>query len=130
MKAYAELVILSTTLTPDVLDTVLGLKSDKRWTTGQLRANSTISEKQNGWVIQSCLDRTAPLEEHINHLLDTLRPASSKIKGLSGQACVQFSCVVHAPDVPPLHFDSGVITALSELGASLDIDLYLLSEEP
>jgi hypothetical protein len=86
---------------------------------------TTIQEKLNGWILNSGREKTVSLEEQIRALLDRLEPIKEKIRDALAEDIVEVSCVIYAGSVPALNFDSRVVTDISYLGASLDIDLYL-----
>jgi hypothetical protein len=57
-------------------------------------------------------------------------PYSGKIRNLSAQKNteVQLACAIYwyQESTPPLSFEKDVINAINNLGASLDLDLYML----
>jgi len=59
-------------------------------------------------------------------LLLNLHDAVSIIKNLSENNAVEISCAIYADDIPAFYFDRKVIEGIASLGASLDIDFYLL----
>jgi len=106
----------------------VGLACDKCWHCGDKRARSIIVEKDNGWVLHSGLPKTASLDAHIEALLSKLDPFKESIRFISLADTVELSIVIYAPSPPALNFDSSIINQLTELGASMDIDLYILGE--
>jgi len=50
---------------------------------------------------------------------------ADRIRALSENETVELSCVVYASTPPSLNFDKSVIQQVYQLGASLDIDLYI-----
>lgn len=108
----------------------LGLNSDRSWRVGDKRPHTIIEEDNNGWIINSGRPKATCLEEQVQALLDRVDQCKDAIKVLSRDASVEFSCVVYADTTPALNFGAGIIGRLSELGASLDIDLYLPTGSP
>ncbi len=104
---------------------MLGLACDKSWRIGDKRAHTIIDEKNNGWIVNSGLPKTASLEEHMQQLLQRLEPYKDRIKLLSSDDNIEFSCVIYATTMPALNFDNGIVEQLNQFGASLDIDLYV-----
>ena len=108
---------------------MLGLAYDKSWRIGDKRGRSGIIQKNNGWVLTSKVSSSAPLEDHISDLLVRLADHTDAIREISRRDEVELSCVIHAAHPPPLNFSKDLVHNLSQLGASLDIDLYLTGDE-
>jgi hypothetical protein len=64
-------------------------------------------------------------EAHIKELLGRLLVHADRIRVLSENETVELSCVVYASTPPSLNFEKSVIQQVCQLGASLDIDLYI-----
>ena len=130
-EVFSELGIFSQTLTPDQVNSILGIKCDKSYLIGDLREHTIIREKKNGWIVRSRLPRSFALEEHVADVLTRVSPAIDKIRHMAEQAdvAVQFGCVIYTRQRPALNFSKEVVATICSLGASIDIDLYLLPEE-
>lgn len=128
-EVIVRLKIVSDLRTPEEITEALGVECSKSWRKGDKRANTVIVEKHNGWLLDSALPRSAPLESHIDSLLKRLSPHVEKIKKLSRNDDVELSCVVYASSPPPLNFPKPMIHQLGEMGASLDVDLYVMGEK-
>ncbi len=124
-EIIVRLKITSVHITPEEITEKLGISCDNSWRLGDKRKKTIIEEKENGWVLDSGLSRSASLENHIDVLLKRLSPHAVTIRLLSQKSKVELSCVCYAATPPALNFSSGIIKRLDELGASLDIDLYL-----
>jgi Domain of unknown function (DUF4279) len=94
-KVYVRLQILSEVRTPEEISRELGVAYDTSWRIGDLRAKTTIAEKQHGWVLNSALPITADLQDHVQDLLARLAPIADRVKALTSNAVVEFSCVVY-----------------------------------
>jgi len=123
---HIRLRILSKQYTPDQLESLIGVKSDRSWLAGELRKNTTIKEKMNGWLIESRLDKCEEIEKHINELFDRVAGHEVEIKKLSSDNKIELLCAVYSAEVPSLYFDKDIVSKISALGANFDIDLYLL----
>ena len=121
--------IISVGRTPEEITDFVGLSCDKSWRIGDKRGKTIIEQKNNGWILESGLAESAPLDMHIEALLQRITPYADRIRSLSSQDTVELSCVVYAAAPPALNFSSCVIGQIGELGASLDIDLYILPDE-
>ena len=121
--------ITSLSRTPEQVTEATGIPCDSSWRIGDKRAKTVIEEKKNGWVLNSALPRSESLETHVERLLERLAPHLDKIRRFSQEDSVELSCVVYAAEPPALNFSRSVIDRLSRLGASLDIDLYLMDDD-
>ena len=123
-----RLKILSHTLTPEAITAIIGLQCDQWWRDGDVRKHTIIIEKNNGWILHSGLPRTVDLDTHVKALLDTLEPVKEAVRGLSITEVVELSVVIYSPSslsFPAISFDAATICRMTELGAGLDIDLYV-----
>lgn len=130
-ESYTTLGIFSHTLTPDQLNSMLGMKCDRGYVVGDVRKPTIIREKENGWIIRSRLPRNAPLEKHVNDMLERVEPIKKIVRQLADQPDVevQFRCVVETSSGNPGMFLSRrQVADICEMGASLDIDTYVLPE--
>ena len=125
-EAIARLKILSTVRTAEEITKTLGIACDRCWRKGDTRAKTSIIEQKNGWILDSGMPRSAALSTQIESLLARLFPRAAEIKLLSRDDEVELSCVVYAASPPALNFTHPILHQLSEMGASLDIDLYIL----
>lgn len=126
---HVALKIRSELLSPSDMEDLIGLKADKSWKTGDFRGKSKIQEKMNGLLIGSRLGKSEDLENHILDLLSRITGHEAAIKKLSSANKVELSCAIYAGQVPALYFEKEVINKIAEIGASFDIDLYLVRSE-
>jgi len=121
-----RLKVTSTSRTPDQITDATGILCDHSWRIGEKREKTILVEKTNGWVLNSKMPKNAPLEVQIEELLERLIVHADRIRVLSEHETVELSCVVYASAPPSLNFNKSVIQRVCQLGASLDIDLYLI----
>ena len=124
-ETIVRLKIISNRQTPEQITDTVGLTCDKSWRIGDKRGKTIIVEKNNGWVLNSSLPKSASLEAHVENLLERLSPCAAKIQMFAEHDDVEFSCVIYAATPPALNFSKVVVQNISLLGASLDVDLYL-----
>ena len=127
-RNYARLVITSEVMTSDEITNIVKLRPDQAWKPGDFRGKTGARHKNDGWVFNSKVPKKSSLEEHVDHLLGTLAPVAAQILSISHKAEVRFSCVVYSATSPPLFFEKGTIAQISALGASFDIDLYIVPD--
>lgn len=125
-EVIVRLVIRSQDLSPEEITSAVGLRCDQSWVSGQRRGPTIILQTDNGWVVGSGLPRTSPLEDHVDSLLRRLAPIAEKVKELSTRNAVEVSVVIYAENEPALSFESRTLNVLAGMGASLDIDLYIM----
>lgn len=124
-ETIVRLKIVSRTRTPEMITAAIGLQCDKGWHTGDTRTHTTIIEKDNGWVLHSGLPRAGDLDAHLKALLDALEPAKEFIQELSVTELVEVSIVIYSSSIPALNVDAASLARIADVGAGLDIDLYL-----
>ena len=127
-ETIVRLKIISKDHTPQNISETVGLQCDESWHRGETRKHTIIIEDDNGWVIHSGLARAASLDEHLDALWKKVEPVKAQIHRLSSRDTVEWSCVVYSTAMPALDFGPAIISRLAELGAGLDIDLYVLPE--
>lgn len=127
-KNIVRLKIRSVSITPEEIESTLMLRADRSWHIGTTRPKTIIREKDNGWLLESALPQHVDLEDHIASLAAKLRPMQEHLQAIARNATIEMSCVIYAEHEPALYFSVDTIQALGELGAGLDIDLYIGAE--
>jgi len=128
-ETIVRLKVLSNDQTPEMVTEATGLQCDRCWHIGDTRPHTTIKEENHGWVLDSGLSKATCLEEQISALLSVIGTRANALKVLSATDTVELSCVIYASAAPALNFDRSVIGKLALLGASLDIDLYIVESD-
>ena len=140
---YATLSIYSKKITAEQITHKLGLAPHKSWIKGNRKVllNRKTGErrilpavhKEHLWELKSKSSSTISLDVPVRQLLIRLKPYSKMIKRLSAQpnVNVQLSGVIYwyQDSTPPLNFKKEILRAINDLGASLDLDLYMLGGE-
>ncbi len=82
------------------------------------------------WTIRSDLPRTALLTEHVQSVLDRLRPAWQQFVeyGRRYDACVEAVIELYEAQGPEVTFSPAVLVPIAELNATFDFDLYCLGD--
>ena len=125
-EIIVRLKVTSASRTPEQISDATGMLCDHSWRIGEKRGKTILVEKTNGWVLNSKMPKNAPLEAHFEELLGRLLVHEDRIRALSEQETVEFSCVIYASAPPSLNFNKSVIQRVCQLGASLDMDLFLM----
>lgn len=84
-----------------------------------------------GISFSSTLANTESIELHIANLLARLEPHVEGIASLADRGCyVQFGCAVYMISAPPIYFSPDQIQQIGRMKAGLDLDLYIMREDP
>jgi hypothetical protein len=113
---------------PDEVTATLGLAPSRSWRTGDLINERMGRRRSTGeWCLSSGLGLDAPLEEHVDAVLRQLRPCWPRLVDLCTRYEAGLNCVVksYGGDRPALPFDKEVVRRCAELGAWIDVDLYV-----
>lgn len=129
-EVKTRLLILGFDCAPAAISEVLGVAPTRTWSTGdRVIPQATKLHSENGWVLRSPSDpeHTTP-EESIRALLASL-PNHSAIEQIRSRGDVQVTCTIYTyKHRPSLFLPPDLMAQLAALGASLDVDIYDLSE--
>ena len=119
--------ILSESLEPKRIQQAVDLEPDKSWKRGDVRKPTLLRERENGWLLESKNVLEYDLEEHLSYIKKTIGGREKVIKELmENQGCeIQVSCVFYCKTPPELNIRNELVTWLSIIGASLDIDVNI-----
>jgi Domain of unknown function (DUF4279) len=129
METIVRIKILSDTLSPEEISRRLRREPDRSWNKGT--ADPKVSRnmsKFNAWILNSGLPKDVPIENQVAALLEKVQPVAREILEISATETVDFSCVVYSDAEPPIYFDNKTLSAITSLGANLDVDLYLQTQ--
>lgn len=117
---------------PDTVTDITSLIPTHTWRKGDLVPGTTMKRKEDGWRISTGLVTSNDLDEQITHIIDLIAPFASKIRHVCQllDLDVDLSCVVYIdPAVPSMSIDLNTMGMLVSVGATIDIDVYVLSFE-
>jgi len=124
---YAELAIYCDDLEPSVVTQILGLQPSMTWKSGDVKNQRTGATYDSGcWKLQTS-SNDGPLEDHIKNLMELCSGCIDSIRSLGNDknVSVEVSAVIHLKEyAPDLCLSNGIIAWMSDIGASLDIDMY------
>lgn len=129
-----KLTIVSDTLSARDISSLLGIEADSSQILGEMNQLGTKTYPQHVWMLKnrhevSDRDIGAQIEACVSQFLKRVGPASSSIKSLSIEHLVEVGLYVFAREVPPISLSKKQIGALTELGASLDVDIVLYADD-
>ena len=128
---YAELTISSLTLTPDEISEMLGMKYDHCHVKGNNIGKSILKAPKHSWMVYSRIPRDNDIDEHITDLLERISPISDKLKNIVSYPDIEilFYCVIYTKNRQDFGFNYDQVQAIADIGASINVDLYLLPED-
>ena len=112
-------------LDPQTITDKLGIAPTKTFRAGELiQPKASPQWRQNGWLLESKLHKSAELEEHIEFILEKLQPGWNILKELGQIYEAAFDCVVYVYEyVPALCWEKNIVKKVAELNARIDVDL-------
>ncbi len=113
---------------PNEIGRILGLRSSKTWRAGEKIESTIRLHKQNGWRLDSGLTKGS-IEQKVKFLISKIQPKLKAFKRLPPHAAIELSCIIYtrSDHRPAISFPREALKTLSEIGASIDIDLYILN---
>ncbi len=116
---------------PSVITNLLGIPPDRTWLSGDPVVKGAANiHKQNGWSVFS--PRSGPgisVDEQINALREILFPKIKGFTNLPNNSEVELLLVIYANKFfPDIYVSVENISFLSEIDASIDVDVYDLIE--
>lgn len=130
MESFIQLRVMSSRLKPKELEERVIFRPDESWAAGDKRKDTAIMERENGFAINSLLNKKAPVAEHIANIRERISGTEIGFKSVSNElgCSVLVSCAIYSESAPPIFLDKGLISWMNEIGASLDIDVYVGSD--
>ncbi len=77
-ESLARFIIENAVLPCDTMEQLIGTQPSCTWKPGDPIANTKLERKTYGCLFESKLPRTADLENHVESLLNELRPAAPR----------------------------------------------------
>lgn len=135
-KIYAYFRLSGVNLNPHEITTFVNIQPTQSWKTGDLDTSPRgrrMVRKFSAWKVESKLapsgepDLTRDVEMHVESVLEQLQPGWEALTKISSQYEALICCVVYAySHMPAIHFNRQITRKVSELNASIDIDVYCL----
>jgi hypothetical protein len=116
---------------PDEVSQLTGMTPDTAWHVGDPKPRTGIPHTVGFWSVDSGLTPSDEFHEHLDALLERLRPSWSTFVALGQRfgAGVDSAIYLREAQGPLVQLLPDVAAALSELNATLGFDLYALVEE-
>ena len=108
---------------------VLKIEPTNQWSQGEINPRNNRPRKFMGWNLESGLDDTHPIEEHIEKLFEILEPLKNELAELSKSHEVYIQCAGYFPQSGHgLNVSRSLISKLHMLSLSLDYDFYFVED--
>ena len=121
-----EFRITGVQLPPDEITDAMNIKPSRQWSIGDSVQNSLIKRECNGWCLLPSVIGVE-IEEQILSIINDIKSKTEIINSISQKYDLEFefACSVDIVknEFPPLNFSADTIRQISELGASIDIDI-------
>lgn len=115
---------------PSQLTDSLGIEPTRTWVAGEVNPRTRTVYHSNGWMLESPLGEQHDLDPHVGWLLSRLPSDLDRLRELIGVFSAKLYCAIYTSgDRPTLFLDSRTLGRLSQLTASLDLDLYVMPSE-
>lgn len=125
MQVFVKLQVTSNKMDAIGIEASLKIKPDTIWSVGDVRKNTIIQEKNNGWAIECRVDDCESVEEPLSLILDRLAQNISAFNVLSDDCEILLRCAVYSEEVPSFYITNECLKRISLMNADLDFDLYL-----
>lgn len=127
-STIVRLRITSPTVTAAEVEAKLGLKPDEAWKLGDRTGTFGAILKEHGYALDSTAMMTTKLEDHFRSMIKRIAPVAQKIGEISTVAKVEMVCSIITKNVPPVSFHKDDLRWLAAIGASLDVEISVLTE--
>jgi len=124
-----DFILVGIDLDPNVITDKLGIIPTKTFLAGDLiQPKASPRWKRNGWMLESKIEKSAELEEHINSVFEQLQPGWYKLKDICQIYEALIDCVVYTYEyIPAICFDKDIVQKAAELNAKIDVDIIISS---
>jgi hypothetical protein len=130
-EIWSEFALLGERLDPPLVTRRLALTPSRAFRADDPIVAEKGKRRTNGWVLSIGPERSFAVDEQVERLIAQLKPKTAEIVGLREELGVQLRiyCVVYMADqTPNIWFKPDVVAWASQIGASIDVDLYIANE--
>jgi hypothetical protein len=125
-EQYAYLTVVGD-FRPESVTAKLGLEPSEAWKKGDRNERTHLERKFSRWSIESRLERSASLEDHVRDVLEQVLPNADQIRQVTTEykVWVQLVGFFHN-NYPGFGMDRELISGLAQLNVGVDCDFYYL----
>jgi hypothetical protein len=125
-EQYAYLTVVGE-FNPEMITSQLGLEPSEEWQKGERNERTHLERKFSRWSLNSRLDRSASLEDHVRDVLEHVLSKAEQIRQLGIQYQVGMQLVgFFYTHYPGFGIDRELISGLVLLNVGIDCDFYYL----
>lgn len=118
--------ITGITLSPNELTDLLEIKPTETWLLGENIRNTIVKMKYNGWSLSSP-EKNIDIEKQILYICKLLKPKTKMLNEIRKKYKLnyEFACYIRVSknEYPPLHLKQKTLRKISQIKASIDIDI-------
>jgi hypothetical protein len=112
---------------PETITARVGLKPSEAWTKGEQNERTHRERKFSRWSLNSRLERSASLEDHLKDVLEQALPKTEQFRQVGEEYQVGVQLVGYFyNDYPGFGVDQDSISGLARLNVGIDCDFYYL----
>ncbi len=130
-EIYSEFAFLGERLDPPLVTRRLALTPSRAFRAGDPIVHEKGKRRTNGWVLSIGPERSFAADEQVERLVTQLKPKTAEIVSLREELGVELRiyCIAYVADqAPNIWFKPDVVAWASQIGASIDVDLYVGDE--
>ena len=125
-EQYAYLTVVGD-FRPESVTAKLGLEPSEAWKKGDQNERTHLERKFSRWSIDSRLERSASLEDHVRDVLEQVLPNADQIRQVATECKVWVQLVgFFHNNYPGFGMDRELISGLAQLNIGVDCDFYYL----
>jgi hypothetical protein len=125
-EQYAYLTVVGD-FRPESVTAKLGLERSEAWKKGDRNERTHLERKFSRWSIDSRLERSASLEDHVRDVLEQVLPNADRIRQVATEYKVWVQLVgFFYNNYPGFGMDRELISGLAQLNVGVDCDFYYL----
>lgn len=117
---------------PDEITTQLGIKPTDIKIKGEYRfvdkkKTHKMLNKESLWILDSELSRNIPIEKHLEHLLNKIKPYKQNFIKIANKYSLELTCAVYYYEANPgINLKKEILKEIAELNLELGFDIYCL----
>jgi hypothetical protein len=130
---HAWLLVSNFDFNPEEITKQLGIEPTNVKIKGEYRVVGKktprkILNKENLWILDSELPRNIPIEKHIEHLLDKIKPYKQNFIEIAKQYSLQLTGAIYYYEANPgINLDKKILKEITDLNVELGLDIYCLA---
>lgn len=126
-QSFVSLNFYNFDVAPEDITKKLGIKPTETWLKGEVKRHKVGYTKfpRNTWTLRSSVAKDRPAREHLDELLELMRPHKTTIAALAKKYPSELWLALYADRYNPVvRLSPDLITALAEFHVTLSLDIY------